>query len=311
MKIAILCNSRLAIEAIKYLANTGELLVCGIPDRAHEENEEIAHLCAGLNIPVRCISRDGLQTDMTVMIKEFNLDAVLVFTFPYIIPEKLLRLPAYGFINFHFGILPAYRGADAIFWQIKNRETMGGISIHQMTARLDEGPLYGIQQVPIFPDDTYGSHSNSLALASAHTVSQLPLLLKQNHQPVPQNEKQANYYKKPQLADVMIDWTKPADEIIALINACNPWNKGAICTINGFPVKIIKAHKEANTTLLQPGEITAAANEKELHVACGANELLAIDIAYFANEFAHAQRLLKLGLGNGLRFDLLTQKIVA
>lgn len=303
MKVAVLCNSRLGLPAIQQLISMGKVTACATPDRVHEEKEEIAWVCQQTGTPHRTFSKIQVKEEMELWLQTYIPDVVLVLTFPHRIPEKLLNKPKYGFINFHFGLLPAYRGADAIFWQLKNRETTGAISIHQMSAELDKGPLYAIQQVPIQANDTYGSHSNALAFSCAGAAINTLSMLQQNTTPVIQNEHEAKYYKRPALDDVTIDWTENADNIIALINACNPWNKGALCTIDGYPLKIIRATKGNLSQSGEAGEIIQLTTEKGFEVACGKNESILIHMCYFNNEFVTLDKLTQSGLRTGLRFD--------
>lgn len=179
---------------------------------------------------------------------------------------------------------------------------MGGISVHQMTGELDRGPIYFIQKVAIVPDDTYGSHSNALSFAGAGAVSNLLLMLKQGKQATAQNEQEAYYYHRPTLEDVMIDWTKPADDIIALINACNPWNKGAFTIQNNTPAKIIHAYKityEEKHHL--PGFIKSI-TDKGLLVCCSKNDHLLIQTIFVNNEFLNSCRFQKTSWKEGFCF---------
>ncbi len=309
MKVAVLCNSRLGIPAIQQLISMKLITACATPNLVHEENDEIAWICQQTSTPHRTFSKIQVKQEMEQWLQTYTPDVVLVLTFPYRIPENLLHKPKYGFINFHFGMLPTYRGADAIFWQLKNRESMGAISIHQMTAELDKGPLYAIQQVPIQAHDTYGSHSNALAFAGVGAATGTLSILEQNTKPVFQNELEAKYYKRPTLDDVTIDWTEKADDILALINACNPWNKGALCTIDGYPLKIIRADKGSLPVNGATGEIIQLNSDKGFEVACGKNESIVIHVCYFNNEFITLDKLVHSGLRAGLRFDDRRKKI--
>ena len=78
---------------------------------------------------------------MQEIILEQGIDCVFVLTFPWKIPEELFNLAPKGFINFHYALFPKYKGADPIFWQIKNNEKEGGLTIHIMNSELDEGPI--------------------------------------------------------------------------------------------------------------------------------------------------------------------------
>ncbi|MBP6303967.1 MAG: hypothetical protein KBB37_10690 [Bacteroidia bacterium] len=304
MKFSVLCNSRLAIPVIQQLAENGQLASCALPDRMHEDNEEISYWCNMMGIPIRTFNKDEVAHEMVSWINLYQPDAVFVLTFPYRIPPHVLEVPSRGFINFHFGRLPEYRGADAIFWQIKNQESMGGISVHQMTPGIDKGPLFFIHDVSILPYETYGSHSNKLALAGRESVMKLIAMLHQGAAPITQSENNARYYKRLTLQDVSINWSNKATAIVALINACNPWNRGAIASIHQMPIRIIAAtsqvRKPGNFAI---GEVICADDVNGLCIACGNNEQIRADICLINNEFIATPNIHLTGIKAGLLFD--------
>ncbi len=304
MKFLVLCNSRLGFQAIEYLASAGMLAACATPETLNEETEELHFFCKQQGITIRTFTKQNLLKDMKEWVTFYKPDAVLVLTFSYLIPEELLTLPPKGFINFHFGLLPAYRGANAIFWEIKNREKYGAISAHQMTRELDKGSIILMQKIDLAEDDTYGSHMNKLAQVAPSVVGRVIGLLQSNETGVVQNELEAKYYPKPKLADVLIDWTKSPDEIISLINACNPWNKGAITLLNGTPVKIIHGVKTETTNKIghSPGIIIKITKEG-LWVACGNDQQLLVSTIFVNNEFLNGYYMPRAGFVPGLIFN--------
>ena len=93
----------------------------------------------------------------------------------------------------------------------------------------------------------------------------------------PQNETLSNYYEKPELSDTYINWKRmAADEIIALINACNPWNTGADATLLGEQVKIIVASLLYEPHENQPGTIVSLTDT--INIACEDNRQIAVEI---------------------------------
>ena len=221
-----------------------------------------------------------------------------------------------GFINFHFGVLPEYRGADAIFWQIRNRAKEGGISVHRMTGEIDKGPLYFIQKVPLSPADTYGSHVLSLSMAAIGATEKLLQLLQSGTEPaIQQNEERAAYYARPVLQDVLINWDRPAADIIALINACNPWNKGAVAYFNQYPLKIVAASLYPTAALPaqagKPGTIALADINKNCVVYCGSGESINLDILFCNDSFITGFQFTRLGISPGMSFDKLGEHKVA
>lgn len=309
MRVAILTNSMLSVPAIDFLGKGGKLVSVGLPvrDDKTEDAEQVTYTAAAHKVPVTLLNRSGFRGQLTTWLESCRPDVVFVFTFPFKIPSACLELPTHGFINFHFGLLPEYRGADAIFWQIRNLAKTGGISVHRMTEEIDKGPVYLIHKVPLTSADTYGSHLLNLSFAAVSVVQKIIESLKQGAQPsIEQNENLACYYPRPALADVLINWSRPAAEIIALINACNPWNKGAGTYMNGYPLKIIAASVNngfSTPAQVKPGTITFADGNKGSVACCGSGESLNLDILFCNNSFLTGSQFASLGISPGMIFD--------
>jgi len=172
MRIGLLTNSKLSIPAIDFMGSNKWLVGIGLPEREDrtEDADQIRHLAIHHNISVRMFGRKDLASNIDNWISELKAEVVFVFTFPFKIPSSILGKPEKGFINFHFGLLPQYRGADAIFWQIRNREKEGGVSVHKMNGEYDKGPVYFINKIPIHSNDTYGTHLLNLSMAAVQAT---------------------------------------------------------------------------------------------------------------------------------------------
>jgi methionyl-tRNA formyltransferase len=316
MRIALLTNSKLSIPSISVLAENNLLCAVGIPSGkgVAEELDHITYTALQYQVPVESFTAQGLGNALEQWLDTCQPDVVFVYTFPFKIPSRLLGKPAHGFINFHFGLLPEYRGADAIFWQIKNREKHGAISVHKMTDRFDTGPLYLVHKLPLTPIDTYGTHVLALSVDAIQAVQKIIQDLQSGKiEGIEQDESRAGYFHRPQLADVLIDWSKPAADIIALINATNPWNKGAVASLNQYPVKIIAASlvKEQPVANVAAGTITKADQKFGCIVACGSGELVNLDILYCNDSFITGAQFVQLGVMPGVQFEKMPEVEVA
>lgn len=267
-KIGVLCNSTLAIPGLQALMSNRLLTAVGVPDKVHDGIYDIKNVSASFGMKVDTFSKSSLNENLSEWISHNKLDIVFVFTFPWKIGDKILNIPSLGFINFHFGILPQYRGADAIFWPIKKREPFGGISVHKMDEQFDAGPLYHVEKVPLNSKDTYGTYSTRLAIANAHMLEKIfPALISGGISGKEQDVNDASYYHKPGLSDVCIKWEEQsAEDILALVNACNPWNKGAQTIINNTPVKIIEVWLSNATHNNKEGTIIKV-DDEGIHIA--------------------------------------------
>lgn len=305
-KIGVLCNSTLGIPSLHVLLSNNLIAALGLPEKVHDATNDIKDMAASFQQEVTLFKKQNLQNELIDWVKAFKLNIVLVFTFPWKIGTEVLGLPELGFINFHFGLLPQYRGADAIFWSIKNREQFGGISVHKMDADYDTGDILHLEKLALLPTDTYGMHAAKLANTNVEVLQKiLPLLLSGKVSASVQSNADAHYYSKPQLKNIAIDWQKQmADEIVALVNACNPWNKGAYTMYNGMPLRITEAavviNSEANSVAL--GEIIEI-NNTGIQVQC-LNSTLNIKVVtveegiYTGYSFAQY-----CGIKKGLKFN--------
>ncbi len=304
-KIGVLCNSTMGIPSLQLLLSNKLVTAIGVPDKVHDATNDVKNIADSFGTKTDVFSKKDLSNTLAAWVSNNKLDMVLVFTFPWKISTDVLSLPGYGFINFHFGLLPQYRGADAIFWSIRNKEPYGGISIHYMDEGFDTGALIHVEKIPILPTDTYGMHSAKLANANIMVLQKLmPLLLSGNTKGNKQTDVEANYYSKPQLKNIAIDWEKQsADEIVALVNACNPWNKGAYTMYNGMPLRITEASViNTGANNVSHGEIIEI-NDSGIQVQCHNGVLNAKVITieegiYTASSFAKY-----CGLKTGLKFN--------
>jgi len=109
--------------------------------------------------------------DLTKLIDSFAVDIICVACYAERVPQNLLGIPTYGFLNVHPSLLPAYRGPDPLFWIMRDgvQSSAGGVTIHWMDAKWDNGPIAAQQTLKI-PDGICGSEINRLC---AHTGSEL------------------------------------------------------------------------------------------------------------------------------------------
>jgi methionyl-tRNA formyltransferase len=228
-------------------------------------------------------------------------------TFPYKIPSSVYNLPAKGFYNFHPGPLPQYRGTDPIFQQLIHKEKQAGVTVHKLDEGFDTGPLVMSEMLKIDPLDTYGMLTTKLAYLAAKLTGTLIKLLSLELAITsrPQDESKARYFKRQRAAAIMINWqTMDADSVIALIKACNPWNKGAVAKINNQVIRLLDAEKLPENLFLnkEPGFILAI-EEKGITVSTLHEGAILVRIIYAAEGFLPAHYLGRLGVAPGSRFE--------
>lgn len=241
MKIGFLCNSRIGLPAFEMLLQHKISISLVLPNSHSEENDYLEKLAVSHKINPYRIAKQTVEQELKEWYDKEAPDIIVVLTFPFIIPETLLQTKTPWF-NFHFAPLPEYRGAEPIFWLLKNREKEGGVSVHVMTKNLDAGSIVFIEPVPIEPTDTHGMHYTKLSMVGAGALAKLLQYWQQQGNDInttAQNDEKSRTYAKPCLSDLIIDWdTMGREEIRALVNAGNPWNKGAITFLEGKPLRI-------------------------------------------------------------------------
>ncbi|GAB3447444.1 methionyl-tRNA formyltransferase [Insolitispirillum peregrinum] len=192
-------------------------------------------------------------------------DIAVVAAYGLILPQAILDAPRLGCINIHGSLLPRWRGAAPIQRAIMAGDAESGITIMQMEAGLDTGPMLTRESLPITPTTTAASLHDQLAEMGARMVVEaLDGLAAGRLTATPQPAEGVTYAAKIDKAEAHIDWSRPASDVARHINGLSPF-PGAWCEVNGERVKILLAEQVA-------GHSTAAAGtlvDERLLVACG------------------------------------------
>ncbi|MBL0154716.1 MAG: hypothetical protein IPP93_15005 [Chitinophagaceae bacterium] len=309
VKAIVLCNNPIAIPAIReflFLGNVGAVV---IPARNREMEDILTGLLQGSGVPLLKADNKNLQETVTTAIEQYGVNTGLVMTFPYKIPSALLTLPAKGFLNFHFGLLPQRRGPQPILWHLLKNDTEAGVTIHVMDNGIDTGPIVMQEKMPIDIKDTYGLLQNKLAYLGAKLGANLLKILNYGTMipSSPQDESLAEYLDMPTSADLTIQWkTMEAAQIIRLINACNPWNKAAGTAIKNWFIGITEAELAGTSQPgeeKEPGTILSCDKQNGLLVQALAGQILKINIIYTQEGFFSGYRLMDFGLQAGDTFN--------
>jgi len=197
-------------------------------------------------------------------------DLMVVVAYGLILPQAVLDMPRLGCINSHASLLPRWRGAAPIQRAIEAGDAESGVTVMQMEAGLDTGPMLLKVHTPIAPDDTGGSLHDRLAeLGSNAVVEAVSALEAGTLAGEIQDDSLATYAHKLNKDEARIDWTRPAVELERRVRAFHPW---PICqsTLDGAAVKIHVA--EPGTGHGVPGQIIDA-DKIGLDVACGEGSL--------------------------------------
>ncbi len=204
-------------------------------------------------------------------------DACIVAAYGKILPEWLLGIPRLGCINVHASLLPKYRGAAPINWAIANGERETGVTIMQMDAGMDTGPMIARRGLVIGDDETAPELSTRLSELGAEALSAtLPLIERGEITPTPQDEREATYAPILKREDGLIDWRMSAPEIANRVRAFHPW-PGAYTQFRGARLRIWRARAvEVKSETAEPGTVTSI-DKSAITVACGHSTALGVE----------------------------------
>lgn len=266
LRIIVLCCSKFSIPSLHQLLYTGNLKAVVVPQDCHEFENGLRQLLSTTDVPVEQVNKENFSLKTKELLQKYQINIGLVLTFSLIIPKEIFELPEKGFFNVHPGFLPSYRGSDPIFYQIKNREKFAAVAIHKLTEGIDDGAIVLQEKITLYPTDTYGHLEQKLSRLGQKQVEVLIKILTLGFAvpSKPQNESLANYYVRQKNQELIIEWDKMnANEIIALINACNPYNNGAATRIVNKTVKFLCAevYELENRYNSKPGEIITIDDE--------------------------------------------------
>ena len=193
-------------------------------------------------------------------------DLMVVVAYGLILPQAVLDIPRLGCINSHASLLPRWRGAAPIQRAVQAGDAESGVTVMQMEAGLDTGPMLLKVSTPISASDTGGSLHDRLAQLGPQAVLQaIAGLAAGTLIGAVQDDALANYAHKLNKDEARLDFSRPAVELERLVRAFHPW---PIChtMLNGDALKVHAA--EIGEGKGSPGTILAA-DKNGLTVACG------------------------------------------
>ena len=164
------------------------------------------------------------STEAQARIAAVNADVMIVAAYGLILPQAALEIPNRGCINIHASLLPRWRGAAPIQRAILAGDQETGITIMQMEAGLDTGPMLLVGKMPIAPDDTAATLHDKLAAQGAKLIVEALAKLEKNELPAtPQPSAGVTYAEKILKQEAVIDWNLTSQEIERRIRALQPF----------------------------------------------------------------------------------------
>ncbi|MET0642476.1 MAG: methionyl-tRNA formyltransferase [Jiangellaceae bacterium] len=195
--------------------------------------------------------------DFLVRLAEIGPDCAPVVAYGGLLPRPALDVPKHGWVNLHFSLLPAWRGAAPVQHAILAGDDLTGASTFQIEEELDSGPVYGVVTEPVRPTDTSGDLLDRLAVAGARLlVATLDGIEDGTLLAHPQSSDGLSWAPKLTAADAEVDWSAPAVRVDRLIRACTP-APGAWTTFRGDRLKLGPVRADPQAADLGPGQLRA------------------------------------------------------
>ena len=249
--------------------------------------------------PVALRGTDSALESTLAQLAQWRPDVMVVVAYGLILPPALLQLPRLGCLNIHASLLPRWRGAAPIQRALQAGDEATGVSIMQMDAGLDTGPVLAEQALRIEATDTAGSLHDRLAAAGAVLLLEtLQMLESGSAQARQQSAQGVTYATKLSKREARVDWHADAAQIDRQIRAFNPWPV-AETTLHAEPVRLLMSRVPQDTdeqgSHAAPGTVLGLSGDA-LRVACarGVVELLELQRAgrraVPAREFLNAER---------------------
>lgn len=243
-------------------------------------------------------------------LEEWHADVLVVVAYGLLLPPQVITLPRLGCINIHASLLPRWRGAAPIERAILAGDTETGVSIMQMDAGLDTGPVLLQRRARIGAQNAGSLRAELAELGAATLIEALDGLEHATLHAVPQAAEGATYAPRITKAEGRIDWERDARTLERQVRAFNPWPV-AETLLEGAQLRILAAHvhhsaenvQESVTKIApiaaksaEPGEIIQVC-DGQMHVACGQGTLAVTRVQrpgrrpVEVRDFAHAVQL--------------------
>ncbi|HET9019837.1 MAG TPA: methionyl-tRNA formyltransferase [Acetobacteraceae bacterium] len=256
MRLTFMGSPDFAVPALRALHGAGHDIAAVYcqPPRPAGRGQAVrrcpVHVAAdALGLEVRTPARLRRDAAAHAAFAALGLDAAVVAAYGLILPEAMLAAPRRGCLNIHASLLPRWRGAAPIQAAILAGDTETGITIMQMDAGLDTGPMLLRDAVPITDSTTAATLHDTLAELGARLILRA---LDNPSPPVPQPADGATYAPKLTREDGHLHWTEDAATLARRVRALNPW-PGTFALLDGQPLKILAATPEHATG--EPGTV--------------------------------------------------------
>ncbi|MFE5139920.1 methionyl-tRNA formyltransferase [Streptomyces fagopyri] len=207
-------------------------------------------------------------------LREIGPDCCPVVAYGALLPRVALDVPAHGWVNLHFSLLPAWRGAAPVQHAVMAGDEITGASTFLIEEGLDSGPVYGTVTEEVRPTDTSGDLLTRLAFAgSGLLLATMDGIEDGTLKAVPQPADGVTLAPKISVENAHVDWSAPGLRVDRVVRGCTP-APGAWTVFRGERLKLVHAAPVPERTDLAPGELSVAKNNVYVGTGSYAVELL-------------------------------------
>ena len=209
------------------------------------------------------------------MLRTSRPACAIIVAYGRILPPALLQIFPRGAFNLHASLLPKYRGAAPIQWSLIRGETETGVTLFQLDAELDHGPVLLQRRCPVEPEDTGVTLGRKLSQLGAEVILEgLSLLEKEEPRLAPQDHAAATQAPRLTKQDGVLDWSREAAALHNLVRGVQPW-PGAVTWLGGKRLRILATRTEPDRQepSAKPGTVVVAGPADGLRIQTGKGQL--------------------------------------
>lgn len=273
MRLIFAGTPAVAVPSLNALAAAGHEVVAVLtrPDapvgrRRVLTPSPVAQRAAELDIEILHAAK--IDPETTAVLKSYEVEAAVVVAYGALIPPEALAVPMHGWINLHFSLLPAWRGAAPVQHAVIHGDEITGASTFRLEAGLDTGPVFGQLTEEIQSGDTSGALLERLSHSGAVLLEKtLAAVEAGTAAPVPQAG-EVSLAPKLGIDDARIDWSRPALSIDRRIRGVSP-EPGAWTTSEGQRIKVGPVTLEPEGGALEAGQVRASVDGKNVMAGTG------------------------------------------
>lgn len=276
MRVVLLGSSRPAVVALETLRRLG-VDVVGVGAHAGERENDMGssllETASRYGIPTAEFSADR-RHEIGEFARSLQPDVGLTVGFRYLIDADTLRIPTHGWLNVHSSLLPAYRGRAPVNWAIIEGERELGATLHVIDAGVDAGDIVFQERFALRDDEDVSDALRYLESAYESLVSRAVEAVFRGRLPrTPMPPGDGRLWPRRTPEDGLIDWSRPAEEVLRLIRAITSPYPGAFTPLAGRRLYVLKARFIESLPNAEPGLV---AGPRTIHAADGSIEPLSV-----------------------------------